>query len=92
MLSPSAVEGPQGDKRPESGECCHHRLWKDLVVTEKTRKWCMLSSSVVEKPCSDRKDQKLVLLAMEQHVLYTTRLPVRCAGCCSYVIEGTVLI
>ena len=47
-------------KRPESDACHHLGLLEDLAVTEKTRKWCMLSPSAVKGHHGDRKDQKVM--------------------------------
>ena len=47
-------------KEPESGRCCHHWLQKGLAVTERTRKWSLLSPLAASGSRGDREDQKVV--------------------------------
>ena len=55
-----ATKTSQRQKGPETSSFCHRRLQKDLAVTEKTRKLCMLSPFAAARPCSDRKHQTVV--------------------------------
>ena len=47
-------------KRPENGPWCYHCVVKYLAVTQKIRKWFMVSPSCCVKPRSETKHDKIV--------------------------------